>query len=180
MKYIAPKQHTHTVHKPTPRNTKNFIKMQLFSNLNPSSTRPPNRRLPPPFQKEKRKPTHREIPNQIFVGYANWWLWVTLTEFRWSWWFKRHNIRECAKSIILAPRIWQREEHLWVSMGCGGYFFSLTSMRDGWQIREERKKELEGVNNVFDTVYGLNCAQELNWFVLKEIGLAWYLPKSQG
>ena len=55
---------THTVHKPTPRNTRNFIKTQLFSIPNPSSTKPPNRRLPPPFQKEKRKPTHREIPNQ--------------------------------------------------------------------------------------------------------------------
>ena len=31
---------------------------------NPSSTKPPNRILPPPFQKEKRKRTHREIPTQ--------------------------------------------------------------------------------------------------------------------
>ena len=54
-KYTAPKQHTHTVHKPTPRNTRNFIKTQLFSIPNPSSTKPPNRILPPPFQKEKRK-----------------------------------------------------------------------------------------------------------------------------
>ena len=50
-----------------PRNTRKFNKTQLFSNPNPSSTKPTNRKPPPPIPKKKKKiqPTQK-IPNQAY------------------------------------------------------------------------------------------------------------------